>query len=246
MLESDLHRPRAPLRDGAADPRQMAFLAWSVGIGVILAVSVAQVFGAGFPLVLAMTVFVFAASVAVSRLPAGHPHDALGTANGVTLFRAGLAAFVAGAIAVPDIAPWVVFGAAVMAFALDGLDGYLARKQALSSPFGARFDMEVDAALAAILSIVILSRGLAGPEILILGLMRYAFVAAGFVWPWLNEALPERFRRKAICVLQIGALILILFPVFPDALRLPLSFVASLALAWSFAVDILWLKRTAA
>ena len=37
-----------------------------------------------------------------------------------------------------------------------------------------------------------------------LGLMRYAFVAAGWRWPALARPLPPSLRRKAVCVLQVG------------------------------------------
>jgi len=66
---------------------------------------------------------------------------------------------------------------------------------------------------------------------------------AGALVPWLRAPLPERFRRKAICVVQLGALIVLQAPVvaapWSDALA---AAVCGLVL-WSFAIDILWLHR---
>ena len=75
--------------------------------------------------------------------------------------------------------------------------------------------------------------------------MRYIFVLAGLALPWLNGSLPESFRRKAICVVQIAALIFLLCPVAPAALISPVVIAASVALIWSFAADTIWLKRVA-
>ncbi|MFH7468205.1 CDP-alcohol phosphatidyltransferase family protein, partial [Pseudomonas syringae group genomosp. 7] len=77
-----------------------------------------------------------------------------------------------------------------------GVDGWLARRSGLVSRFGARFDMEVDAALALILSLHLLAGTAVGAEALVLGLARYAFVAAGLAWPWLSADLPPTDRRK--------------------------------------------------
>jgi hypothetical protein len=76
--------------------------------------------------------------------------------------------------------------------------------------------------------------------------MRYAFVAAAFVWPALQAPLPQSFRRKAICVVQIAALIFLIFPLTPQVAAMPVAAIAALLLSWSFLVDILWLVRRAA
>ena len=132
---------------------------------------------------------------------------------------------------------------AATALALDGLDGWLARRSGLASAFGARFDMEVDAALALILALHALAGTAVGPEVLLLGLARYAFVAAMAPWPWLARPLPQRFRRKAVCVLQLAALIVLLLPPLPPEAAVTLARIATVALAYSFGADILWLAR---
>ena len=190
----------------------------------------------------------FAAAVMVTSrgVNNSYPHPVLGLCNVVTLFRAALVAFLVGAVLSPPGSAWIVFGVALVAFALDGVDGWLARRAALVSDFGARFDMETDAALGAVISLWLLFTGTTGPEILVLGFMRYAFVAASVVWPALQAPLPDSFRRKVICVVQIGALILLVFPWTPQAFAAPLGGIAALLLGWSFLIDILWLARRAA
>ena len=169
-------------------------------------------------------------------------HDVLGACNAVTLGRAALVAMLAGAILNPAPA-WAIFSIATIAFALDGLDGWLARRAGLSSGFGARFDMEVDALLGAVLALVILMRGTVGAEILVLGFARYVFVLATFIWPSLQGNLPDSFRRKAGCVVQISALITLLFPLTPTWLLTPVTLVGAAVLLYSFAVDAIYLMR---
>lgn len=192
--------------------------------------------------VVPVVVFCIISAISLRGLVQWYPHDVLGACNVVTLCRAALVALLAGAIFVPAAA-WAVFGIAISAFALDGVDGWLARRSRLASAFGARFDMEIDAMLGAVLALALLFQGTAGLSILVLGFSRYVFVLAGFIWPSLRGDLPCSFRRKAICVVQIAALIILMFPLTPVALVLPISGIAALALIYSFAVDTLYLLR---
>ncbi|MEO0946062.1 MAG: CDP-alcohol phosphatidyltransferase family protein [Pseudomonadota bacterium] len=171
-----------------------------------------------------------------------YPHAVFGLHNTVTLARANLVCLLFGSLFAGDVvSPWLVFGVGSLALALDGVDGWLARRAGLQSEFGARFDVETDSALAAILAIWLLVSGTTGWEILLLGFTRYAFVLAGWVVPRLRAELPPAFRRKAICVVQIGALIVLTLPFLPNSLVLTFSITASLALVYSFAVDLRWL-----
>ena len=117
------------------------------------------------------------------------------------------------------------------------------RTNGTASEFGARFDMEVDALFGAVLALLLLSNGVVGLEVLLLGFMRYGFVAAGFVWPWLNGSLPESYRRKAVCVLQIAVLISLMLPLGSEIFMRGLAVMGAATLAWSFAVDTIWLAR---
>lgn len=219
------------------------FLTVAAILGVGLALASFHAFGTATVPLMAFTATVM---VAAYGLMHSYVHPALGLCNVVTLLRAAMVAFLAGALGMPAVSAWLVFGVALGAFALDGVDGWLARRAGLVSDFGARFDMETDAGLGAVIAVYLLISGTTGPEILVLGFARYAFVVASFVWPALAAPLPETFRRKAICVVQIAALILLIFPLTLPVLAAPIAVLAALLLGWSFLIDILWLTRRAA
>jgi MFS family permease len=103
--------------------------------------------------------------------------------------------------------------------------------------------MEVDAALALLLSLLALGSGKAGYVVLLLGVMRYAFVAAAWGLPWMAGQLPDKFGRKVVCVIQIAALIALQTPVVSGTLALIITYGAIGSLLWSFGRDILWLWR---
>jgi phosphatidylglycerophosphate synthase len=172
-----------------------------------------------------------------------YPHSTLGACNVVTLGRLVIVAALTAALAAGGGAPLAVFALAAVALALDGVDGWLARRGGHVSAFGARFDVEVDAAFALVLSLHALVSGTAGPLVLVLGVIRYVFAAATLVLPWLGGRLPERFSRKAVCVIQLAALILLQLPGLPGGVSTALVGLASAALFWSFGRDILHLRR---
>ncbi|WP_415922568.1 CDP-alcohol phosphatidyltransferase family protein [Tateyamaria sp. SN6-1] len=218
------------------------FLAVSAVLCAALVVASLLAFGSpAIPIVFFVTVVV----IATYGLVQGYPHPELGLCNVVTLSRAAMVAFLLGAVFFPMTSAWVVCAVAIVAFALDGVDGWFARRTGRVSDFGARFDMETDAALGAVISLWLFNSGVTGPEVLAIGFMRYAFFAASFVWPALQAPLPEAFRRKAICVVQIAALIILVFPLTPDVVVMPTVIGAALLLGWSFLIDILWLMRRA-
>ncbi len=181
-------------------------------------------------------------AVGLSLANGDYPHESFGLCNAVTLLRGAMVSFLFGTLFVAEtVSPWLVFGVGLVALTLDGVDGWLARRSGLTSEFGARFDVETDSALAATLALWLMVSGTTGFEVLILGFTRYVFVVAGWGIPRLRSDLPPAFRRKAICVLQIGALIVLTAPVLPAFLVMPLSIGASVALIYSFAVDLRWL-----
>jgi phosphatidylglycerophosphate synthase len=103
--------------------------------------------------------------------------------------------------------------------------------------------MEVDAAFILVLSVMALSLGKVGAWVLGLGIMRYAFVLAGEFVPALKAPLPPSTRRKTVCVVQIMALTMLLVPQVTPDLANVIAGGALMALAWSFAVDVIWLLR---
>ena len=121
--------------------------------------------------------------------------------------------------------------------------GPLARRSGLAGPWGARFDMEVDSIFALLLAGVVWRSGAAGSWVLLLGSLRYVFVAASWALPWLDRPLPQRFRRKLVCVVQIGTLVALIAPIVQPPYSWIAAAVALALLAWSFAVDVIWLAR---
>lgn len=194
-----------------------------------------------------LTFFIAAALLAVGRVGAYHPFPHFGAANLVTMLRVALVAGLAGLIGEPPSRPIasLAVSAVVIVAMLDGVDGWLARRSGQISPFGARFDMEVDAALILVLSILVWLHGKAGPWVIACGLMRYAFVAAGWLLPWIAGPLRSTVRGKTVAVAQFVGLGAALLPVVPVPLSNAIAGVTLATLVWSFAVDIAWLKRQA-
>lgn len=183
--------------------------------------------------------------VAAFRVSAHHPFDRFGTANLMTTVRAAFVALVGGLIGEPAAAPVAAFaiGMTAIVIILDGTDGWLARRGGISSAFGARFDMEVDALLIMALAILVWLHGKAAGWVLLSGLLRYAFVAAAWLAPWLSRPLPPSRRRQAVCVVQIAGLGAALAPILAPPSSGIIAATALLALAASFLIDIVWLWR---
>lgn len=189
--------------------------------------------------------YALVAAIVVTRLHGHHPYPVFGAANLVTLARAALVCLLAALIAEPPAfrLALVVFTGSLVVLALDGLDGLLARSFKMASRFGARFDMETDAFLILVLSAHAWVAGKAGGWILLIGLMRYAFVVAGLALPFLADDLPPSWRRKLVCVFQIVVLTALALPFVTSPWSDALAAAALCALAWSFLADIGWLAR---
>ncbi|MYH29170.1 MAG: CDP-alcohol phosphatidyltransferase family protein [Acidobacteria bacterium] len=190
-------------------------------------------------------IYALLAALIVRFMPRDLPRPGLGAANQITLVRATLVIPTAALVLQPapfeTMALWWIAGVAAVAIALDGLDGFVARRSGQETGFGARFDMELDSFLMLALSALVWRAGRADAWVLLVGAPRYLFVAAGWIWSALTAELPPRFRRKTVCVVQGVALIACLLPVMPVE-HVPAVAAGALALlAWSFGVDIIWL-----
>ena len=222
----------------------LAGLALTLGLGVGLAWALGLT-GAFVPKALAAYGLVLL--VLARFLPLHRPRARLGPANQVTLLRGVLTALLIALAGegTGEALAWTAFALALIAAALDGVDGRLARRLGWASPFGARFDMEVDALLVAGLALLLWTLDRAGPWVLAAGAMRYLFVAAGALWPWLRHPLPPSRRRQAVCVVQVLTLTLALVPVLPAVWAWAVAALGLVFLSYSFAVDTLWLARRA-
>jgi len=190
-----------------------------------------------------------AAAVVVVTLLAAEParrhagSTRFGPANRITLARSILVGAVAAFLGSPGgevQAVWVT-GAATLALAMDGMDGWVARRTGIESDYGASLDMELDSLLMLILSLLAWQWGLAGIWVLFCGLARYGFLIAGKTWPWFDRPLPPAFRRKTCCVIGIGGLTACMWPWPWSGLGTTLAATATLALAVSFTIDTYWL-----
>jgi phosphatidylglycerophosphate synthase len=238
----------APGEDDALRASALRHLAAALVATAAGATALAAALGLGATYVAASLAIAAAGAVAVLRhLPGRHPHARFGPANAVTLARAVPVALVAGLAVAPASAAAATFAALAGAVAaiLDGLDGRLARRHGVESPFGARFDMETDALLVMALAVLAWRWDRAGAWVLLSGLMRYLFVAAGALLPWMRRPLPPRWRRQAVCVVQIVVLLAVVAPLLPAAASASLAFAGLVVLAGSFAADIAWLARRA-
>ncbi|MCY7412006.1 MAG: CDP-alcohol phosphatidyltransferase family protein [Salinibacterium sp.] len=164
-----------------------------------------------------------------------------GQANVVTAVRSALVGVISGIIASSFFAPmpvWILLALVVPTLLLDAVDGLVARRTNSASELGARFDMEVDAFLLLVLSAYV-SQTL-GIWVLAIGLMRYAFVVAGWIFPWMNRQLPFRYWRKVVTAVQGIALTVDITGLLPviDAVFVA---IALALLVESFGRDVAWL-----
>ncbi|MFJ3247045.1 CDP-alcohol phosphatidyltransferase family protein [Streptomyces sp. NPDC086782] len=190
-------------------------------------------------------VFAVATWAVLSRALHRSRPRSFGPANRVTLGRAvlvgGVTALVADSFeSAPPVSLLVALTAA--ALILDGVDGKVARRTGTSTALGARFDMEVDAFLILVLSVYVST--MLGPWVLLIGGMRYVFVAAARVLPWLNAPLPPSTARKTVAALQGVFLLLAGSDLLPLPATAGVVLLALGLLEWSFGRDVLWLWRT--
>jgi phosphatidylglycerophosphate synthase len=166
----------------------------------------------------------------------------LGPADWVTLARAtlavGVAALVADSFGEPAHVTTLVTLSAV-ALALDAVDGWVARRSETTSKLGAQFDGEVDAFLILVLSVYVARS--TGAWVLTIGAARYAFFAAGWIWPWMRASLPPRYWRKVVAATQGIVLTIAAADVVPPALAKAAILGALALLCESFGRDTWWL-----
>ncbi|HEY9289900.1 MAG TPA: CDP-alcohol phosphatidyltransferase family protein [Microlunatus sp.] len=135
-----------------------------------------------------------------------------------------------------------IVGLGSICLVLDGVDGRIARRRGETSAFGARFDVETDAATTLILCLTLPVLGVTGWWVMAIGALRYLYIGAGLLQPALRQ--PLRYSR-ARRVIGTGQAIALLLALGLDAL-LPgptgwlsiLPAAALVALLWSFGRDI--------
>ncbi len=170
----------------------------------------------------------------------------IGLANAITAVRAALTVVLAALVVrsfAHDVSVTLVVAVASVALTTDALDGLVARRTGTVSRFGARFDMETDAALLLVLSLY-LARDV-GLWVLAIGLARYVFLAAKVPLPWLRGQAPARAWCKVVAALQGVALVLAASGLLPGPVAVAVLLVALALLTESFAHEAwdLWRVR---
>lgn len=184
-----------------------------------------------------------AAAVLLRRRPLG-----VSLPDVITLGRVVLTGVVAAAtVLVLDghllARTWGLAAVVGLALLLDAVDGYVARRTRAVSPQGARLDMESDAALLLVLSVLAIPT--LGWWVLAIGAMRYVFVLASWVRPALRAELGASQPRRVVAALQGIALLVVLVPAVPLPLATAVAAVALVLLAASFLRDVVDLERRA-
>lgn len=168
------------------------------------------------------------------------PPASFGWANRVTALR------LVGTLALPALAtfgPLAVAAGATVVFALDGVDGWIARRSGLASEFGEYFDKESDALLMLVLCLLLYEAGRFGAWILLPGLLRYGFV----VFLMLARPPEPKERRSGLgrwIFFGTTSALIASFTPFP-AWYEPLMAAMTFMLAASFFVAIVELYRVA-
>lgn len=228
--------------------RLLVDLALTLMTGGILLGLVAEISGLGSAFgakaIGVYAVFGLVAATVLFRIP---PGATLGAANRVTLLRAGLACLFAGLVGEDArilgglVIPLVV--GAVAFLALDGVDGWLARRYGEESVFGRLLDHETDALFFLILSVLVHQTEKVGPWIMSAGLLHYVYLAVRAAWPRLRVDLPATRRGPAV---GLGAMLGLLACLSPDLEAEVARAVAAGvlgALIWSFTIDVFRLRR---
>lgn len=232
------------------DLRVRALVASTAGALVLLVLAAIArsglQFGALYPFKVAL-VYGGMMTFVISYIGGHHPFPRLGSANQLTTARTVLVALIAGVIgeSASRVAAGSVTTVAILCVILDGVDGWLARRGGMASTFGARFDMETDALLVLVLSLVVWQLGKAGPWVLVCGLMRYLFAASRWLLPWMAGPLSPTTRGRTVAVIQMVGLAVAAAPIIPTPFSTAAAAITLAALVWSFAIDVgrLWDQR---
>ncbi|WP_345800397.1 CDP-alcohol phosphatidyltransferase family protein [Microbacterium sp. AZCO] len=167
-----------------------------------------------------------------------------GPANTATAARSTLVGLVTALVVTSfeaSVPPLLIAGIAAPALALDAVDGWLARRTGTQSDLGARFDMEVDAFLLLVLSVYVAQD--LGWWVVAIGALRYLFVVAGWMLPWMNATLPPRYWRKVVTAVAGIALVAAASGLFALWFSAAATALALALLLESFGRDVLWLVR---
>ncbi|HJW89852.1 MAG TPA: CDP-alcohol phosphatidyltransferase family protein [Anaerolineales bacterium] len=145
---------------------------------------------------------------------------AIGPGTQLTLLRGLLLAALAGLLFSPRPPGWLAWLPGLyytLAAIADLFDGYLARRSGQVTLLGERLDLSLDGVGVLVAALLVVQYGQAPAWYLLVGLVRYLFVA----WIWLRQRwgmrvyeLPSSATRRPFAGAQMGALAVLLWPVF--------------------------------
>jgi phosphatidylglycerophosphate synthase len=224
-----------------SQPLEPELLRWSAGHAAAMTVVTLAMAG-GLPLPLVPVAGAVSFAILLYRCRGRWAHGGrFGPGNAVTLLR------LCGVLVLPWFSPGQVFCWGLLLFALDGMDGWVARRTGLAGEFGEFFDKESDACFVLVLCVLLyrLPGSGFGAWILLPGLLRYAFVL--FVALARPPQARERRNAKARWILVLTMLALLSsFAAYPGHLDIirPLTGLMTLVLACSFAASVYELYRS--
>ena len=157
-----------------AEIQRRRIVAWRTGHGLVMLAATGLALFLGRPvLVSGVALLSFLALVKLGWVPR-EPGARFNYANLVTALRLLLGAAL---ILTPAyLGPAYAAAQLVLLWALDVLDGILARSLGTTSVLGANLDKEGDAFITLNACLALMQLGLVGPWILIIGLIRYAYL----------------------------------------------------------------------
>jgi phosphatidylglycerophosphate synthase len=220
-------------------PLQPDLLRWSEGNATAMA-AVTLATTAGLPLWLLSLCGLLSFSLLLYRCrrrwtPAGR----FGLANTVSVLR------LSGMFVLPWLVPLQIVYCGLILLAMDGVDGWIARRTGLAGEFGEFIDKESDAFFTLMLCVLLyrLPEGF-GPWILLPGLLRYLFVL--FIKFARPPELKEQRSAKGRWIFFFTMLTLLFsfaaYPGYLDYYR-PLAVLMTLVLAYSFAESLYLIYR---
>jgi phosphatidylglycerophosphate synthase len=218
---------------------QPALLRWSEGNAAAMA-AVTLTTAAGLPLWLLSLCGLLSFSLLLYRCRRRWtPGGRFGLANAVSLLR------LSGMLVLPWLAPAQIAYWGLILFAMDGVDGWIARRTGVAGEFGEFIDKENDAFFMLMLCLLLyrLPEGF-GPWILLPGLLRYLFVL--FVKFARPPELKEKRSAKGRWIFFFMMLTLLFpFAAYPDWLDYarPLAAFMTLVLGYSFAESLVLMYR---
>lgn len=178
---------------------------WSLAmhaVAMLTVFGVAAILGTAWPLAIGASLSLFGVLVAArARWGLSGRWSA---ANAVTALRLGLTL---GVLALHGyLWHWLSVTVLVVAFALDAVDGALARKTATASELGAIFDMEVDAIFVMAVGFLIWQRNGVALWALVPGALRYVYVLSLDLFPAFAPPRRSRWARLAFVLSTLSQL----------------------------------------